>query len=288
MGGATIPWSNPTKRIDYIFYSSGWRLAGPDAYTVLRTNLSDHLPVLARLEIGLPIGQAWPGATPPAVALYLSEANLAWASRRGVDLAGEIDLLKRWLDGAGLPAERVTETGRLAAYPLVLLANARVLSTAEAQAIREYVMRGGRLLAMGEIGMEVEPGGPVPYFGSVLADVLGVEMLGWAESCPLQANLAPVAGSSWPLPEPALATVSTCAGPVIRSLYPSVAVMAEWRDTNGSRASHAAEINAAITRFGNAVFVAPDLLAEWRNREATTQQVLLWLIRALLSPPATL
>ncbi|WP_135553947.1 alpha-L-fucosidase [Paenibacillus cymbidii] len=60
----------------------------------------------------------------------------------------------------------------LAAYQIVVLPETVLLSEASAQRLREFVRRGGLLLAAGEASLRREP-----VAGFVLADVLGVEYL---------------------------------------------------------------------------------------------------------------
>lgn len=62
---------------------------------------------------------------------------------------------------------------RLARYRVVVLADACVLSDAEAELLRAYVRDGGSLVAMGDVGLHAPDGTPRDNF--VLADCLGVD-----------------------------------------------------------------------------------------------------------------
>ncbi len=72
-----------------------------------------------------------------------------------------------------LPDARLTPD-ILAAYSLVILPNVACMTDAQARAIREYVRRGGSLLATAETSLFDENGMPRKDFA--LADVLGVKL----------------------------------------------------------------------------------------------------------------
>ncbi|MBI4027106.1 MAG: beta-galactosidase trimerization domain-containing protein [Verrucomicrobia bacterium] len=135
-----------------------------------------------------------PGAAPVSkIALIFS-----WATRRycrpqmdehsdvAADWNGELVGWARFLIEDHLPfdiqiAEDITDSSQLARYDLVVLPNIANVSDAFCAVMREYVSRGGKLLATAETSLQDERGGRRDDFA--LREVLGVSFRGAINGC---------------------------------------------------------------------------------------------------------
>ncbi|MEW6228864.1 MAG: alkaline phosphatase, partial [Bacillota bacterium] len=204
-GGYTYDSYDPARRIDYIFTSFDIKVVGDaGAARTPRTLASDHLPYVATIElpsettVGLPCDAQEPDGKTPVVAVFVSKANEAWYDDMRWDYEDDMDALFELVQGMGLECVRISEEDlallpRLAAArpSLLILSNARRMSPAQTQAVRDFLASGGRLLATAQTSLKTADELPGGFHGFQLADVLGVSFVGWQGVAPLHGAIAP-------------------------------------------------------------------------------------------------
>lgn|GEM_PF-268163 len=214
-GGYTYDAYDPARRIDYVLTSFDIKVvAEPGAARVPRTLASDHLPYVATIELpwlaaAKPPTTTAPGpqgglagdSPAPLVVILTTEANKAWYKDMRWDYEDDTSALAEFVTSLGFDLAEISEQdlGRLPVIagmrptrPAVLiLSNLRRLSPDQAQAVRDFVAAGGRLLATGQTSLKTcdeQPGGS---HGFQLADLLGVAFAGWQGVAPLHGAIAP-------------------------------------------------------------------------------------------------
>ncbi|NLG80380.1 MAG: hypothetical protein GX492_11265 [Firmicutes bacterium] len=222
-GGYTYDAYDPARRIDYILTSFDIKVpAAAGTARVPRTLASDHLPYAATIELPwlarargdapgtLASRAAAAAAEAPAgeaearhlVAIFTSEANRAWYDDMRWDYEDDTAALVEvvqalgqflgfeWIIVSGDNLERLPAIAESRATVLVL-SNARRMSPAQAQAVRDFLACGGRVLATGQTSLKTEDERPGGFHGFGLADVLGVAFAGWQGVAPLHGAIVP-------------------------------------------------------------------------------------------------
>ncbi|MGE5592129.1 MAG: alkaline phosphatase [Betaproteobacteria bacterium] len=316
-GGYTYDAYDPARRIDYILTSFDIKIAAePGAARVPHTLASDHLPYVAAIELPWPAARK-PGATAaagseggfasdaPLVVILTTEANEAWYEDMRWDYEDDTSTLVEFVKSLGLDLVEVSEgdLGRLpfiaATRPTVLvLSNLRRISPEQAQAVRDFVAGGGRLLATGQTSLKTEDERPGGFHGFQLADLLGVAFVGWQGVAPLHGAIVSRAADAGGTPEPdgEGAVLSSRAsgvsgasderaedpGPraalyalwsgvetplrlpasqgVIARCLPGGIELGVWTDTDGSPA-HPDPFNVAVAAKGAALYIGADILS---------------------------
>lgn len=217
-GGYTYDAYDPARRIDYILTSFDIKVpAAAGAARVPRILASDHLPYVAAIELPwlAPERGAAPGtlagaaaaaaaveapAAQPLVAVFMSEANRAWYDDMRWDYDDDTTALVEVVQALGIEWAVVSgdDIERLPAAAgsrrvVLVLSNARRMSPAQAQAVRDFVAGGGRVLATGQTSLKTEDERPGGFHGFGLADVLGVAFVGWQGVAPLHGAIVPPA-----------------------------------------------------------------------------------------------
>lgn len=303
-GGYTYDAYDPARRIDYILTSFDIKIvAEPGAARVPRTLASDHLPYVATIELPWMAAAEPPTTTAPGpqgglagdspaplVVILTTEANKAWYKDMRWDYEDDTSALAEFVTVLGFDLGEISEhdLGRLPVIagmrpsrPAVLiLSNLRRMSPDQAQAVRDFVAAGGRLLATGQTSLKTCDELPGGSHGFQLADLLGVAFAGWQGVAPLHSAISPRktddAGNASPSdgqaedpgPDSAVRALwtglemplrlSTSQGVITRCLAGGVEV-AVWVDADGSPA-HPDPFNVAVAAKGASLYIGADIL----------------------------
>ncbi len=312
-GGYTYDAYDPARRIDYILTSFDIKVpAAAGAARVPRILASDHLPYVAAIELPwlAPERGAAPGAlagaaaaaaveapaAQPLVAIFTSEANRAWYDDMRWDYEDDTTALVEivqalgfeWIMVSGDDLERLPAIAGNRATVLIL-SNARRMSPAQAQAVRDFVAGGGRVLATGQTSLKTEDERPGGFHGFQLADVLGVAFVGWQGVAPLHGAIVPPdnldpgtvlralwagIGASLQLPK--------AQGALTRCL-PGAAALGVWVDADGCP-THPDPFNVAVAANGAALYIGADILSRDMLSDPAVRSFAENAIRCLLEP----
>lgn len=267
-GGYTYDAYSPARRIDYIFTSFDIGIVDePGAARVPQTLASDHLPYIAAIEVP---SADWSGqndmtdaARTPLVTVFTGRANEEWYEDMRWDWQDHINAIFDVAEEAGYECVEVAEDNIEVLWHVaqvrpttLILSNARRMSDAQLQAVRDFVAAGGRVLATGQTSLKSVDEKASGAHGFYLADLFGVSFVGWQGVAPLHSIIMPTSDGGV-LESPI--EVADSRAIIVRRL-PGTCELGTWADDDGSP-THADEYNSAVVLSGRVIYVGCDIFA---------------------------
>jgi endonuclease/exonuclease/phosphatase family metal-dependent hydrolase len=268
-GGATWPAEAPVNRADMIWATAHWKPAQGHPVRTMASERSDHMAVVATLELlpePLPAAQlptTWAAATQGVV--LIPPAAATWLNSQGSDAAQVSAVLQTWMKEAGLTSSVATSAKDIPSGSLVVLPGGRYLSKHDAAALHAHVETGGALLVWGDAAMEAsalpdcQAKDATEYEYGLLNSLLGIEYVGWSIGYPTRARLHVPQELATTLGLPATTRFWKMAGPVVRVL-PGAEVLGAWYNLRGDQPAHPETVNAGLVQNGRTIYLGFDAL----------------------------
>jgi endonuclease/exonuclease/phosphatase family metal-dependent hydrolase len=264
-GNLTFPSEDPMSRIDYIFLSEELMLdRGKNSFRVIDSNGSDHLPVVA--NIVLPAQDK----LHTEIGIIKSNKMLDWSKKLKLKYQESLENTSQFLKNKGykyqvIPQEKLTDLD-LNNVKMLLIPDARYLTTVQKYKLSDYVMRGGKILAFNQVGIESS----YKYEDDFFSDILGIKYLGWNYLRPLHGFIKKTA--EHPIWDEVSSSImmESHDGMIVTTQGPGK-VLGEWYNDFQAMPSHPDYKNGAIIEGKNTIYIAKNLfIDDFNNGEVQT------------------
>ncbi len=266
-GHLTFPTTNPQSRIDYIFLSEELMLSGTrDSFRVIPSDGSDHLPVIARIVLPLDHSPQLD------VGIVVSGAMKEWSKKLKLNYQEVIDNAAQLLTDLDYNYQVIEDKHfreiDLSGISLLLLADLRKLSLPEKYRLGNYLLQGGKVLALNQVGIKPEFRDSTGFL-----QLLGINYLGWNNLRPLHGFICKRAEhaiwqgvSDW-------IRIENNQGMVVGVVEES-RVLGDWYNDFRAMPSHPTYKNGAIIETENSLYLAANLFSGKNYHDQDVQRLL--------------